>query len=185
MTDNYQTAPDNLPVPQDDGACSHLIGRMLPDIELLSTSGYRVNLSVLPGQLVIYCYPKTGKPGVSLPEGWDDIPGARGCTPQSCSFRDHYAQLTALSAEVFGLSTQATDYQKEMVERLQLPFNVLSDNSLLFSKALSLPTFDVDDERLIKRLTLIVKDGVIKAVHYPVFPSDSDPSWVIDYLEKQ
>jgi peroxiredoxin len=124
----------------------------------------------------------TGEPGAPMPEGWDEIPGARGCTPQSCSFRDHFSELSALGASVFGMSTQDTNYQKEMVERLHLPFPVLTDINFEFCDALNMPTFNIAGMRLMKRVTLIVRDGTIESVHYPVFPSNSDPEWVISYL---
>ena len=124
----------------------------------------------------------TGKPGVPLPEGWDEIPGARGCTPQSCSFRDHHSELSALGADVFGLSTQDTEYQKEMAERLHLPFLVLSDVNLQFCEAMKLPTFEVDGMRLVKRVTMIAENNIVVKVHYPIFPSDTDAMWVIEQL---
>ena len=165
---SYDTMPDDLPRPIDDGACDHLIGMKLPDIELMATDGSLVNLSSQSGKTVIYCYPMTGKPGVPLPDGWDNIPGARGCTPQSCSFRDHHGELSALGADVYGLSTQNTDYQQEMAERLHLPFLVLSDASFAFCEAMRLPTFDVDGMRLIK--VMIAHKGTVIRIHYPVFP---------------
>ena len=174
--------PDNLPVPEDDGACDHLPGAKLPDIALTATDGGMVNLSRRPGTTVVYCYPMTGRPGVPLPEGWDDIPGARGCTPQSCSFRDHHAELSQLGAAVFGLSAQDTDYQREMAERLHLPFAVLSDSGFGFCDAMGIPTFEAGGMRLIRRVTMIVRDGAVEAFHYPVFPSDSDPEWVLARL---
>ncbi|MBI1326579.1 MAG: redoxin family protein [Alphaproteobacteria bacterium] len=177
--------PDDLPRPIDDGAANHLVGMALPDIQLASTAGDMVNLRTHAKNLVIYCYPMTGRPDVPLPEGWDQIPGARGCTPQSCAFRDHYKELKDLNADVVGLSVQTTDYQQEMVERLHLPFPVLSDKDFLFQKALNLPVFVAAGITLLKRLTLIVEDGKIAAVHYPIFPSDSDPAWVIAYLQKK
>jgi peroxiredoxin len=181
MTNLNQT-PLNLPVPIDDGLAAHLIGMKLPSLSLVATNGNKINLSQVQGCFVVYCYPRTGTPNTSLPEGWDQIPGARGCTPQSCAYRDHYQELKALGAEVFGLSLQTTEYQTEMVNRLHLPFPVLSDQHFEFQRALNLPTFEVAGMTLLKRLTLIVKDGVVKAVHYPVFPSDSDPAWVIGKL---
>jgi peroxiredoxin len=181
---NINQLPKNLPIPKDDGQAQHLLGLKLPNLELMSTNGSKVNLSLIQGFLVVYCYPMTGVPNTDLPVGWDDIPGARGCTPQSCAYRDHYGQLQALNAEVFGLSVQSTEYQQEMVGRLHLPFMVLSDADLKLQKALNLPTLQVGTMTLIKRLTIIAKNGVIKAVHYPVFPSDSDPVWVIEYLSK-
>ena len=179
---NLNQLPTDLPVPQDDGACNHLVGMPLPNVALLATDGSMVNLSQLAGRLVIYCYPMTGQPNVPLPEGWDQIPGARGCTPQSCAFRDHYQELQALHANVFGLSVQSTEYQREMATRLHLPFQVLSDEQYQFQKALNLPTFVAAGMTLLKRVTLISNDGQIEAVHYPIFPSDSDPAWVLDYL---
>jgi peroxiredoxin len=182
---NYNQLPPDLPIPIDDGATNHLIGMTLPNISLKSIRGDSINLRSIRGNVVIYCYPMTGQPNVPLPEGWDQIPGARGCTPQSCSFRDHYQELQALGAEVIGLSVQTSDYQKEMTDRLHLPFPVLSDSNYEFSKAMNMPTFVAAGMILLKRVTLICEDGVIKAVHYPVFPSDSDPAWVIDYLKRQ
>ena len=176
--------PDNVLIPQDDGACDHLVGASLPDVQLVSTVGDLVNPSKLPGRIVVYCYPMTGKPDARPPEGWAEIPGAMGCTPQSCSFRDHHDELCALGTEVFGLSTQETEYQKEMSERLRLPFKVLSDEQLMFCNSLRLPTFKFENKTLTKRVTLIANDGVIDAVHYPVFPSDSDPEWAINHLEQ-
>ena len=182
---NLNQLPTDLPVPQDDGACNHLVGMTLPNVALLATDGSMVNLSQLPGRLVIYCYPMTGQPNVPLPEGWDQIPGARGCTPQSCAFRDHYQELQALHANVFGLSVQSTEYQREMATRLHLPFQVLSDEQYQFQKALNLPTFVAAGMTLLKRVTFISHQGRIEAVHYPIFPSDSDPAWVLDYLKNK
>lgn len=182
---NLNQLPTDLPVPQDDGACNHLLGMPLPNVALLATDGSMVNLSQLPGRLVIYCYPMTGQPNVPLPEGWDQIPGARGCTPQSCAFRDHYQELQALHANVFGLSVQSTEYQREMATRLHLPFQVLSDEQYQFQKALNLPTFVAAGMTLLKRVTFISHQGRIEAVHYPIFPSDSDPAWVLDYLKSK
>ncbi|MEE2699260.1 MAG: peroxiredoxin [Pseudomonadota bacterium] len=179
---SFQDLPKDLPVPEDDGACDHLTGAKLPDITLPTTNDDWVNLSNHIGILVVYFYPMTGRPNVPPPDGWDEIPGARGCTPQSCSFRDHFSELSALGASIFGMSTQDTSYQKEMVERLQLPFPVISDSNLEYSDALKIPTFYVDKKRLMKRVTLIVIDGVISTFHYPIFPSYSDPEWVISYL---
>jgi peroxiredoxin len=182
---NLNQLPTDLPVPQDDGACNHLVGMPLPNVALLATDGSMVNLSQLAGRLVIYCYPMTGQPNVPLPEGWDQIPGARGCTPQSCAFRDHYQELQALNTNVFGLSVQSTEYQREMATRLHLPFQVLSDEQYQFQKALNLPTFVAAGMTLLKRVTLISHLGRIEAVHYPIFPSDSDPAWVLDYLKSK
>lgn len=156
----------------------------MPSISLASTSGGSVDMASLSSasRAIIYCYPKTGQPGVALPDGWEDIPGARGCTPQSCSFRDHHRELVALGADVFGLSTQATDYQQEMVQRLHLPFAVLSDVDMELVRALSLPTFQSEGQLLIKRLTLIVRGNVIESVLYPVFPPGMSADQTISWL---
>jgi len=141
-----------------------------------------VDLSSLPGRTVVYCYPRTGRPDEDLPGGWDEIPGARGCTPQSCAFRDHHAELQGLGARVFGLSTQDTAYQREAVERLHLPFELLSDEDLAFARALGLPTFEVEGMALIKRLTLVICDGHIERVFYPVFPPSKNADEVVEWL---
>ena len=182
---NINQLPANLPIPADDGGASHLVGMSLPNLSLMATNGEKINFKAIPSWLVIYCYSMTGQPNVALPEGWDQIPGARGCTPQSCSFRDHYQELQSLGAEVVGLSVQSTEYQQEMVNRLHLPFLVVSDVNFQFQKALNMPTFVAAGMTLLKRVTLIANDGVIVAVHYPIFPSDSDPAWVINYLKQQ
>ena len=134
---------------------------------------------------VVYCYPMTGRPDRDLPQGWDEIPGARGCTPQSCSFRNHHAELGELCARVFGLSTQSTGYQRETVGRLHLPFELLSDEDLAFAGALSLPTFEADGMILIKRLTLVLEDGRIEKVFYPVFPPGKNVDEVLAWLRRQ
>ena len=182
---NLHELPDDLPVPTDDGAADHLQGMRLPPVVLASTAGETVDLSALPGRTVIYCYPMTGRPGGDLPRGWDEIPGARGCTPQSCSFRDHHAELQALGARVFGLSTQDTEYQSEAAGRLHLPFQLLSDAELDFAEALGLPTFEVEGTVLLKRLTLFIEDGRIEKVFYPVFPPDKSAADVVEWLEQQ
>ena len=180
---DYTTLPAGLPRPIDDGACSHLPGLRIAQLALPSTAGRLVSLVALPaGRTIIYCYPMTGVPGRPLPPGWDLIPGARGCTPQTCSFRDHHRELGDLGAGVFGLSTQSSEYQREMAERLQLPFEVLSDSELRFARALSLPLFEVEGMQLIKRLTLVVRDGVIEHVFYPVFPPDQSAREVVQWL---
>ncbi len=174
--------PDNLPVPEDDGACRHLVGQPLPDIPLLASSGASIHLSQLPGLTVLYAYPLTGRPGMALPPAWLTIPGAPGCTLEACGFRDHHSEIRQFGAEVFGLSTQSTDFQREARERLHLPFDLLSDESLTFTDALSLPTFTPDSARLLKRLTLICHSGSIEHVFYPVFPPDTHSADVISYL---
>jgi len=177
--------PENLPIPSDDGACNHLLGMMIPPIELPATNGKSVKLAEEKGYVVVYCYPMTGRPDQTLPENWDQIPGARGCTPQSCAFRDQYQAFVSLNAAVYGLSTQTTEYQKEAAERLHLPFPLLSDASLEFASALRLPTFDVDGLKLFKRLTLIVKSGQIVKVFYPVFPPTQNAEQVADWLRSK
>ena len=176
--------PDDLPAPQDDGAARHLMGAKLPGIALPATDGAQVNLAGLQGRTVVYIYPRTGRPGQALPTGWDGIPGARGCTPQSCSFRDHFAELKRLGvAQLFGLSTQDLDYQREAAERLHLPFAILSDADFRLTDALKLPTFEVDGMRLIKRMAWVIDDGVITHVFYPVFPPDRSAEEVVAFLQ--
>jgi peroxiredoxin len=177
--------PNNLPLPMDDGACDCLLGKYLPSIFLASTQGGHIDLSAVPGCVVVYCYPMTGQPNISLPDGWDSIPGARGCTPQSCAFRDHYSELTQLGAQVFGLSTQDTADQREATQRLHLPFELLSDRDLSFAKALKLPTFEICGQQLIKRVTLIANRGKIVKVFYPVFPPDRNAEAVIFWLQNR
>ncbi len=182
-SDNVYKLPPGLPAPEDDGACAHLMGMRLPSLGLRSTAGSAVDLSTLPGWTIVYCYPRTGRPDQPSPTGWDAIPGARGCTPQSCGFRDHYPEIRDLGIDaVFGLSTQDSEYQHEVAERLHLPFQLLSDQNLDFAKALGLPTFEVDGMTLIKRITLIVHDGLIEHVFYPVFPPDTHAPAVIHWL---
>lgn len=182
--DDIHALPADLPVPTDDGACDHLPGLRLPPIALPSTEGTAVGLAGLGGRTVVYVYPRTGRPDRELPPGWNAIPGARGCTPQSCAYRDHHAELAALGARVFGLSTQETDYQREAVGRLRLPFPLLSDADLAFGRALRLPTFEAAGTTLIKRLTLVVADGRIERVFYPVFPPDADAGRVAAWLAR-
>lgn len=184
-THNPQFLPPNIPVPQDDGAARHLAGAKLPDIALPATEGGPVNLSKLNGRTVVYVYPRTGVPGIDPPDGWDQIPGARGCTPQSCSFRDHFGELKRLGvAQLFGLSTQDSAYQKEAAARLHLPFAVLSDEKLALTRALNLPTFSTAGMTLLKRLALVIDDGVISKVFYPVFPPDKNAAEVIAWLQR-
>jgi peroxiredoxin len=183
--DDVTELPADLPVPEDDGAADHLEGTELPSVPLRSTSGETVDLSSLPDLTVVYCYPRTGEPGKESPggdEAWNAIPGARGCTPQSCSFRDHHGELASLGARVFGLSTQGTDYQREAATRLHLPFDLLSDEGLEFAEALDLPTFEVEGMTLIKRLTMILRDGRVEKVFYPVFPPDRSADEVVEWL---
>jgi peroxiredoxin len=160
-------------VAADTGGVRHLKkGKRLPDIALPTTSGSEVNLARLPGWVVVYCYPWSGRPGVENPPSWDDIPGAHGSTPQSESFRDLYAGFCDLKTQVWGLSTQPTDYQRELVERLRLPFALISDEHFAFARALSLPTFATGGVTYLQRLTLGIKQGRIERVYYPVpFPA--------------
>jgi peroxiredoxin len=174
--------PEGLPEPKDDGACDHLPGMKLPSVSLTSTSGDHIDLSALAGTTVVYCYPLTGRPDRKLPQGWDEIPGARGCTPQSCAFRDHHAELKDLGSRVFGLSAQSTAYQREAAERLNLPYGLLSDENLEFAGALGLPTFEADGMILIKRLTLVIENGEILKAFYPVFPPGRNAEEVIGWL---
>jgi peroxiredoxin len=153
---------------------------------LPSTAGREVDVAGLgTGRTLIYCYPRTGVPGEDLPDGWDAIPGARGCTPQACAFRDHQGELASLDVSVFGLSAQDTAYQRELADRLHLPFEILSDAQFRLTNALRLPTFEVDGMRLIRRLTLIVRDGTIEHVFYPVYPPDAHPDEVLRWLQRQ
>lgn len=174
---------DSLPVPVDDGAARHLGGLRLPSIALAATDGRTIDLSRLVGRSVVYAYPRTGQPGIPNPDGWDMIPGARGCTPQSCAFRDHFADLSRLGvAHVFGLSTQDTAYQQEAAERLHLPFAILSDADLRLTRAIRLPTFETSGMVLHKRLTMVIDDGRITHVFYPVFPPDRNAAEVVAWL---
>jgi peroxiredoxin len=173
-----------LPVPVDDGAARHLMHLLLPAFPLPATDGTLVSLSGLTGRTVLYIYSLTGRPGSDLPDGWDAIPGARGCTPQSCAFRDNFAALRMAGAkQIFGLSTQDTAYQREVVERLQLPFSLLSDAELKFGQALSLPRMRVGNFTHLRRLTMIIDDGLIKHVFYPIFPPDKNASDVLAWLK--
>lgn len=181
---NPQVLPPNIPVPQDDGAAKHLLGMTLPDVALPATDGASVSLAKLRGRTVVYIYPRTGVPGVDPPQGWDQIPGARGCTPQSCAFRDHFGELKRLGvAQLFGLSTQDTAYQQEAAARMHLPFPLLSDEKLALGKAIKLPTFTAAGMTLFKRMALVIDDGKITKVFYPVFPPDKNAEEVIAWLQ--
>ena len=174
-----------IPAPSDDGAANHLPGMTVPPLSLVATDDTSVTLSALPGRVVVFAYPRTGEPGtISLVDDWDMIPGARGCTPQTCSFRDLFAELKAAGAgHVFGLSTQSNVYQTEMASRLHLPFPVLSDEKLALTRALNLPTMEVAGLTLIKRLALIIDDAKVTHVFYPVFPPDRNAGDVLDWLK--
>lgn len=185
MSTNFSELPKDLPRPVDDGAASHLQGMSLPKLVLPATDRTDVHLVAIPGRFVIYIYPMTGPPGVPLPDGWDAIPGARGCSPQACSFRDHYVELKSLCTGVFGLSAQTTEYQGKERDRLHLPFQLLSDSALQLKQLLRLPTFTAGRMELYKRLTLIVEDGRIVKVFYPVFPPDRNADDVLAWLRNE
>jgi peroxiredoxin len=183
--DDIHTLPPDLPAPEDDGAAAHLPGMRMPPIPLPSSAGGEVRLDLLPGRTVLFCYPRTGRPDQELPPGWNDIPGARGCTPEACGFRDRNEQFVDLGARVLALSTQDTEYQREMAGRLELPFEVVSDAELRLVRELRLPTFEVDGMTLVKRLTLIIDHGEIEHVFYPVFPPDTHAGEVLDWLRRR
>ncbi len=186
MTDYATTLPDNLPIPADDGAAAHLPGLKMPALVLEDTSGRSINLADLgTGRSIIYLYPLTGVPGTDLPDGWDAIPGARGCSTEACDFRDHFAQLQAAGVErVHGLSSQGPDYQREVTARLRLPFTMLSDTGFELAAALTLPTFAAPGHpRLYSRLTLVATAGVIEHVFYPIFPPNTHAQQVLAWLE--
>jgi peroxiredoxin len=177
--------PADLPVPEQDGAADHLPGRDLPDIALPGTRGGMVDVAAVGcPRAVLYFYPRTGRPGVEPPDGWDLIPGARGCTPEACSFRDHHRELLDLGAEVYGISSQTTLYQSEAADRLHLPFPLLSDADLRLKLLLDLPTFVVDGAELYRRLTLVVRERAIEHVFYPVFPPDGHADEVLAWLRE-
>lgn len=180
--DDIHTLPADLPVPVDDGACDHLQGLRLPSVPIVSTGGRMVDLAALEGRTVVYIYPRTGRPDELSPPGWNEIPGARGCTPQSCAFRDHYEELVARGVRVYGLSTQSTSDQQEASGRLGLPYELLSDAELSFAKALRLPTFTMEGRTYIKRITLVLRDGRAEHVFYPVFPPDRNAADVLAWL---
>lgn len=178
-----------MPVPVDDGAANHLLEAIVPSVLLPSTTNRQIDLAAVSEErrIVVYCYPRTGRPGIEPLIGyaaWNRIPGARGCTPQSCAFRDFYGELQSLGTEVFGLSTQTTEYQQELVEREHLPFEILSDAELRFTNALRLPTFEVEGATLLKRLTFIASERKIIKVFYPVFPPDKNAREVIAWLQE-
>jgi peroxiredoxin len=180
-------APDwsRIPAPVDDGAARHLPGARIASVPLPATNGEQVDLSAIAGRLVVYAFPRTSRPGVPNPDGWEQIPGALGCTPQSCAYRDHLAELKALGiAHVFGISTQDTGYQREAVERLHLPFPLLSDQQRTFARAMNLPTFQAGGMTLLKRLTMMISDGIVEHVFYPVFPPDRNASDVLAWLSR-
>ena len=176
--------PPHLPVPVDDGACDHLPGTAVPSQPLWATTGELVDPAALPGRTVMYCYPRTGRPGEDLPPEWDAIPGARGCTAQACDLRDHAQEFQRLGARVVGLSVQTPDEQAEAAQRLRLPFPLLSDAKLQLATALALPTFRFQQRTLLKRATLIVDDGIVTHCFYPVFPPDAHAEQVLQWLQE-
>ena len=179
----YASLPPDLPVPEDDGAAEHLVGMPVPPLVLQATSGGEIDLAELSRKrLVAYLYPRTGTPGEALPDGWDDIPGARGCTPQSCSYRDALAEFERLGAAVVGVSAQSAAEQAEFATREHIPFALLSDPELRLAEALRLPTFDVAGMTLYRRLTLVAEAGTIVKSFYPVFPPDHDAAAVLAWL---
>jgi peroxiredoxin len=180
--DDIHTLPADLPEPEHDGAADHLPGTAVPALTLPATTDGELTLAELPGLTVLFCYPRTGRPDEELPPGWNEIPGARGCTPETCGFRDRHDQFADLGARVVALSTQDPEYQREMAERLELPFPVLSDERLELVSALRLPTFETAGWTLVRRLTLVIRDGRIEHVFYPVFPPDSHASEVLEWL---
>jgi peroxiredoxin len=186
VTTNYGELPPNLPVPVDDGTADHLAGMVLPDVRLPSTLGGTADLAELSrSRLVAYVYPRTGTPGQPSPTGWDDIPGARGCTPQSCAYRDSLAEFTALGSNVLGISTQSTGEQGEFAQREHIPFPLLSDSGLRLRDALRLPTFEAEGMTLYKRLTFVAEGGKVAKTFYPVFPPDRNAAEVLAWLASQ
>jgi peroxiredoxin len=184
---DYTQLPEGLPVPEDDGAADHLVGMRMPDRILRTSDGKTVHLNDLgPGRTIVYLYPMTGVPDVALPEGWDEIPGARGCSTEACDFRDHFADiLRAGGARVYGLSSQDPDYQAEVVGRLNLPFTMISDEDFVLVDTLNLPTFSAQGhDRLYARLTLVVLDGAIEHVFYPIFPPNTHGQQVLSWLSE-
>lgn len=184
MSSGFEIDWSELPIPEDDGEARHLAGSKLKSVKLLATDGNLIDLAQLSGRTVVYIYPMTGRPDRALPDGWNEIPGARGCTPQSCSFRDHFAELKRLGVDhLFGLSSQTSEWQKEAAQRLHLPFALLSDAEGNFRKTHRLPHFETGGMTLLKRMTLVIEDGRIRKVYYPVFPPDQSAQDVIDWLK--
>lgn len=181
VTDLYELPPE-LPVPGDDGACRHLLGLQLPTVELQTTTGETVDLAKLAGATVVYIYPAMGVPNQPLPDGWNDQPGARGCTPQTCAYRDLYSQYSSLGVPVFGLSAQSFPEQCEAAQRLQIPFALIHDKDFMFASALNLPTFQLAGKRYLSRATLVISSGEIVHVNYPVFPPNQDARKVYTWL---
>jgi peroxiredoxin len=182
--DNFYSLPDDLPVPLDDGACDHLNGLTLPNLILRSTLNRDLNLfETSKSKTVFFFYPRTGRPDEPAPIGWDQIPGARGCTPQSCGYRDAHSKFHDLGIQIFGVSTQTTDFQQELVRRIHLPFEVLSDSEFKLTESLRLPTFEFNSMRLLRRLALFVENSTVQKVFYPVFPPNENASQVLTWME--
>ena len=182
---NLSVLPKDLPVPIDDGKCNHLVNKTIPDIFLPTQNGNMLKLNRSDTfRLIIYCYPMTGRPDKVLPENWNSIPGARGCTPQTCSFRDNYDDFIKLNSIPIGLSTQSIEDIREMTMRLSIPYDVVSDEKMTFIKLMKLPTFKINNKTYIKRITMIVEKSIIKHIFYPVFPPDLHVKDVIQWLEK-
>lgn len=180
---SLMSLPEDLPEPIDDGACAHLLGATLPSVSILATDGRLIDLSALTGRTVLFAYPRTGLPGQPpLVDHWNEIPGARGCTPQTCGFRDLWQEFAQAGHRVLGLSTQSVAYQQELVQRLGLPFPVLSDADLRLCTALSLPTLQVAGEVLIRRFALVLENGRVLKVFYPVFPPDQNAANVMGWI---
>jgi len=180
---SYESLPEVLPAPVDDGLADHLVGMDFPPLTLLGTDGKKWSFKDFSSPTtVVYVYPRSGVPGVPLPDGWDLIPGARGCTPESCGFRDHFTELQKLGADVFGLSSQDHEYQKELAERIELPFPILSDPDLEMKATLRLPTFIASGMELYCRLTLVIRNGKIVHTFYPIFPPDTHAADVVEWL---
>lgn len=186
VTGTYDQLPDGLPIPVDDGAADHLRGLSVPSIRLPATTGSTLDLAdIARNDAVVFIYPRTGQPGVALPDGWDDIPGARGCTPETIGFRDQADGFADLGVAVFGLSSQSADYQRELADRLEVTFPILSDERLQLADALSLPVFQAGGMRLYGRLTLVLRAGRIEHAFYPVFPTDTHAEQVLAWLRAQ
>jgi len=184
LIDTDHPLPSSLPVPTDDGACAHLPGSHITSTPLSTTSSTTVNLSALTGLTILFCYPRTATATETVPDAWNSIPGARGCTPQACSFRDALSELQKLGvARVFGLSTQSSDYQREVKERVELQYDLLSDEQLEFVKGMRLPTFDWEGKKLVKRITMAIENGKVVKVWYPVFPPDKSAEEVLKWLK--
>ncbi len=186
MSDDRTEPNDAGAIPPNDGACDHLMGLPIPDLRFSSIDGDEVSMARLsPGPAVIYIYPMTGSSGADMPDGWELVSGASGCTPQSCSYRDDHAAFRDLGASVFGLSGQSTEAQREFADREHIPFPLLSDPELKFGAALGLPTFEVAGEVFYKRVTLIIETGQVAYVRYPVFPPSGDALVTLEWLRSR